>query len=454
MLKFVALCVAWYCSSALTSTSSKTFLNVLDAPATLTIVQFFFVAVWTGSLAQIGSKYRIAWLATMPVRKPDSHIWRTTAPMSLFVLTGHLFSSVATSKIPVSTVHTVKALSPFFTVLAYAFLFGVQYSTKTYISLIPLTLGVMLACSSSFTTNGSVSGLACAMGSTLIFVSQNIFSKKVLFHERNDEPTNKRLDKMNLLFYSSFTAFLLMVPIWLIKESTLVFRSYIPWAVYFELFFNGASHSAQNVLAFTLLSMISPVTYSIASLIKRIFVIIVAIAWFGQPTNMVQACGIALTAAGLWLYDRAKGDVARIERTVEKIESGLTLPVTTSDTTENDLKSNGAVTVNVYESIPTNQKSPHGEPPRPADYSITRDRSSSRTIPRIPTNGVTNTSATQSTPRTSRRQSMINADRQRPRSLSLGQDSSIDEDSGSETGTGIVRPNTAQDVRQPGRKAS
>lgn len=449
MLKFVALCVLWYSSSALTNTSSKTFLNVLDAPATLTIVQFFFVAAWTAILAQLGSAFQLGWLGTVPVRKLDSHVWRSTAPMSLFVLTGHLFSSMATSKIPVSTVHTVKALSPFFTVVAYALLFSVKYSAKTYLSLVPLTLGVMLACSTSFTTNGNLMGLFCSLGSTIIFVSQNIFSKKVLFHERNDEPLNKRLDKMNLLFYSSFMAFALMIPIWLLRESTLVYTEGISWAIAFELFFNGTSHAAQNVLAFTLLSMVSPVTYSIASLIKRIFVIVVAIAWFGQSTNLVQALGICLTAAGLWLYDQAKGDVARIERKVEKIESGITLPMTQEDVSPGGTaeRSSGSL-INTFElakqyQVPSLLDESSGPPVQRTE------RSGSRTIPRISESLQSNSSGTSSIPtRTSRRQSMINADKQRPRSLSLGPDSGIDEDSGGSEESEIVRPSTAQDQKQ------
>ena len=58
--------------------------------------------------------------------------------------------------------------------------------------------------------------------------------------------------------------------------------------------------------------MVSPVTYSVASLIKRVFVIVVAIVWFGNRTTPVQAAGICLTFIGLYLYDRtsdaAKGD--------------------------------------------------------------------------------------------------------------------------------------------------
>lgn len=449
MLKFVVLCILWYSSSALTNTSSKSFLNALDAPATLTIVQFFFVAAWTAFLAQVGSAFQLKWLGTAPVRRPDSHVWRSTAPMSLFVLTGHLFSSMATSKIPVATVHTVKALSPFFTVLAYSLLFNVRYSTNTYLSLIPLTFGVMLACSSSFSTNGSILGMICALGSTLIFVSQNIFSKKILFHEKNDEAINTRLDKMNLLFYSSFLAFVLMVPIWLIQESRLILSSELPFAIFFELFFNGASHAAQNVLAFTLLSMVSPVTYSIASLVKRIFVIVVAIAWFGQPTNMTQACGIIMTAGGLYMYDRAKEDVARIERKVEKLESGMTLPIT-----KEDAAFDGTLGITPVQNTYNDTSSPARTQYLQDPVLKTRERSNSRTVSRVSAiNSQTNTSATEDAPvRTSRRMSMLNG-RDRPRSMSLGRDSGIDEGSGSSDESDIVRPSTAQEQRN-GRKGS
>ena len=67
------------------------------------------------------------------------------------------------------------------------------------------------------------------------------------------------------------------------------------WELVAEFVFNGTVHFGQNIIAFVLLSLVSPVTYSVASLIKRIFVILMAIAWFGNRTTNLQACGIALT---------------------------------------------------------------------------------------------------------------------------------------------------------------
>ena len=55
--------------------------------------------------------------------------------------------------------------------------------------------------------------------------------------------------------------------------------------------FNGTVHFGQNIIAFSLLSVASPVAYSIAGLVKRIFVIVISIIWFGQSTTLLQALG-------------------------------------------------------------------------------------------------------------------------------------------------------------------
>lgn len=228
-----------------------------------------------------------------------------------------------------------KALSPLFTVLAYALLFGVSYSLPTYISLLPLTFGVMLATSVDFSLS-NIFGLFCAFGSTIVFVSQNIFFKKIM--PTNAESTNSsaRLDKINLLFYSSGTAFVLMVPLWLYSDALRILNHTLPPnapSITLYFFLNGCVHFAQNLLAFAILSSTSPVTYSIASLVKRIAVICLAIVWFKQSVHIVQAAGICLTGVGLWMYNNAKRDVEKGEkkmRQVEAIRDGI-LPISLDD---------------------------------------------------------------------------------------------------------------------------
>jgi solute carrier family 35 protein E1 len=221
-----------------------------------------------------------------------------------------------------------------FTVLAYALLFGVSYSLPTYISLFPLTFGVMLATSVDFSLS-NVFGLICAFGSTIVFVSQNIFFKKIM-PTNSESSTSSKLDKTNLLFYSSGTAFVLMVPLWLYSDAWRIVNHVLPPnapSITLYFFLNGTVHFAQNLLAFAILSSTSPVTYSIASLVKRIAVICLAIIWFKQSVHYVQAAGICLTGVGLLMYNNAKRDVEKGEkrmRQVEAIRDGM-LPMSLED---------------------------------------------------------------------------------------------------------------------------
>lgn len=218
--------------------------------------------------------------------------------------------------------HTIKGLSPLFTVLAYRVLFRIRYARATYLSLIPLTLGVMLACSTDFSTN--FWGISASLVAALVFVTQNIFSKK-LFNEASRAEADghvqqsRKLDKLNLLCYCSVGAFMFTAPVWFYTEGVGIIEDM--WqdgeimlsmkkgaldhgALTLEFIFNGVFHFVQNIMAFILLSMLSPVSYSVASLIKRVWVIVIAVIWFRSSTTKIQLVGIALTMVGLYLYDR------------------------------------------------------------------------------------------------------------------------------------------------------
>ena len=232
-----------------------------------------------------------------------------------------------------------------FTVAAYAILFNVSYSPKTYVSLLPLTIGVMLVC--TFDVSGSnFLGLSCAFGSAIIFVSSNIFFKKVM--PSGNQTSAHKLDKLNLLFYSSGMAFVLMIPVWLYYDLPKLMAAYYApkhytylggddeeraaaaHSVMYYFFLNGTVHFAQNIIAFIILSSTSPVTYSIASLIKRVAVICIAILWFAQPVHPIQAFGIAMAFTGLYMYNQAKGDVEKGEHKMRRVEAArdMRLPIT------------------------------------------------------------------------------------------------------------------------------
>ncbi|KAF2084752.1 TPT-domain-containing protein [Saccharata proteae CBS 121410] len=356
-MKIIMLCGFWYATSILSNTSSKAILTAFPKPVTLTLIQFAFVCSWCLLLAWLAKLYpslkvRIPALR-YGIRPPTRDLILTTLPLTMFQIGGHILSSDAMSRIPVSLVHTIKGLSPLVTVLAYRFYFHINYSVSTYLSLIPLTLGVIMACSANF--SGNFIGLLCALGSALLFVTQNIVSKK-LFNEAeqaeqdNAPARNRKPDKLNLLCYSSGLAFLITAPLWLFSEGIGIIGDFLYDAsidlqvrpgsldhgrLALEYIFNGSFHFGQNLVAFVLLSMVSPVTYSVASLIKRVFVIVFAIVWYGNKMTGVQAVGIALTFLGLYLYDRTRDNKAdrkaKLLQTLPGAKNESLLPLSSLD---------------------------------------------------------------------------------------------------------------------------
>ena len=320
----VVLCLLWYLSSALSSNTSKGLMSrrkvpggdahaerlpaLFPYPITLTLVQFVFV----NALCYAGTRRRLLGDLVLAPRLVPLTVQRVreVGQISVFNVIGHALGSVAISRVPVSMVHTIKALSPLFTVLAYAYFFNVSYPRHTYVSLAPLILGVVLACSTLSTSGDDIVGFGAALGSTFIFVAQNIYSKKLL------KPANagtagvpEKMDKVNILFYSSACSIVLMLPVSLYYDAPRMaapdaprFTAHVLWLITA----NGIVHFAQNLLAFQVLAHVSPVTYSIANLFKRVFVILLAIVWFWQPVTALQWLGIGLTFVGLYMYNNNK----------------------------------------------------------------------------------------------------------------------------------------------------
>ena len=100
-VQFVFLCALWYTTSALSSNTGKVIMLEFRYPITLTFVQFGFVAAYC--LLFMSPVVRFSKL-----RRPNKAIIHNTLPMGVFQVGGHIFSSMAISRIHVSTVHTIK----------------------------------------------------------------------------------------------------------------------------------------------------------------------------------------------------------------------------------------------------------------------------------------------------------------------------------------------------------
>lgn len=315
--KLVFLCGLWYLSSAISSNLSKSILQVFNYPVSLTMVQFMYAALFSAALVLLCTQFSSLaralpknTVSTAGLVGPTRAVLQCTAPMACFQIVGHIFSHSATSQIPVSLVHAIKSLSPMLTVCVYATLFRVKYNGSTYLALVPLTLGVIMACSAEFRARPMP--IFYAFMSCVVFVSQNIWSKKLLTSGSfSAGSVEHKLDKVSIIQWCAVVGFAGTLPIWLLSDGYRALASGFRLqnggtfgGLLFLTALNGFSHFCQNLLSFTILGSISTVSYSIASLLKRVFVMSAAIVWFGQKVSKTQGYGITLTFVGLYIYDR------------------------------------------------------------------------------------------------------------------------------------------------------
>ncbi|AEY98227.1 FAFR543Cp [Eremothecium gossypii FDAG1] len=353
-LKVTVTCLVWYVTSSVSSNLSKAILHEFPHPVGLTELQFLTNGLMClGFLVLVNYLHRPSWKATWVSQNmrnfPDGILPPylngsfceciqqrflvvdrkaviATLPMGMFQFMGHFTSYKATSLIPVSLVHSVKSLSPIVTLCWYRFAKKKQFHRITYCTMLPLVAGVILISSpsgGSKSVGASVEDLRLVLGlffaavSMAIFVSQNLFAKSILtVRKRELLPSQKslaglggaspfQLDKITILFYCSCIGFLLMLPVFLVGEAfaaSSVFAD-ISLRVLCLMGVYGFTHFLQAMLAFQLIGMLSSVNYSIASIMKRVVVIGVALTWESQLSSR-QLLGLVMTVIGLYGYDK------------------------------------------------------------------------------------------------------------------------------------------------------
>jgi len=287
-LKFLLCVIVWYTCSSLTNNSDKVILNELNYPATLTYFQFLLAVPFS-----LLFSYIFGFVKLLPL---SSKVMKIALPLCFFRILGHVSASVSLALVPVSYAHTVKSLGPLFSVILSRIILGTTFSNLTYISLIPLISGVILATSGDI--NFNLWGTIAALFSIFILTLQSIYSKKLFVAQAMDEA--------NLLYHSSMLSALIMTPFWLLVEAPAIPWSTISGEMYVYIILNGLTQYGQCIFAFFVVALVSPVTYSIASLCKRIFVIVLAFIWFQNPISPLSGFGICVTFFGLWLYHQSR----------------------------------------------------------------------------------------------------------------------------------------------------
>lgn len=118
---------------------------------------------------------------------------------------------------------------------------------------------------------------------------------------------------LRLLFVLGRLALFLFLPVWAICDlKNLIAESLstesISYKVLGLLLLDGTLNWIQNIVAFSVMSIVTPLTYAVANASKRIFVIAVTLFILGNPVTGLNIFGMTLAILGVFCYNKAKYD--------------------------------------------------------------------------------------------------------------------------------------------------
>lgn len=235
---------------------------------------------------------------------------------------------VSLKHVAASFTETIKASAPFFTVIIAYLMLGEKTSLLVLATLIPVAGGLVLASSAELSFN--LVGFSAAVATNIIECVQNVFSKGLLASEYTAG---------QLQFYTSLTALMIQAPLlaynWLSSPpaASLASGAGAGGALQAEgnatmasaefsghnmlpavssgslvaiLWIDGVLYHLQSVVAYVVMSYLSPVTVSVVNTLKRAMLIWISVQVFGNQVTPLSMVGTAICLFGALGYNYAK----------------------------------------------------------------------------------------------------------------------------------------------------
>lgn len=323
--RLVAIVFGWFLCSVITEVFDKHIMNRLGAP--LTLCTWKFVASIPCGVAAVfafGSK-PLASLRLMLVRVVVLRV----LPLAAMIVGAKLFTYISYGRVPLSTAQIVKAATPIVTVLMTRFFLGERFGLQSYLSLLPIAMGVCLAVGVDIDFN--VLGVLAALASCVFAAGQAVYMKALLNREHMrallSGAESHAFDALTLNLLCAVCCSSLLLPLWLGVQAGLVPTALdggrlflgggLSRAVVRETarhgvrlwtaFFVGAlTQYGQSMCAYLFVEAVSPATYQVIGTARKPFIVLVAVVCFRKLISPLNLLGIALAFAGVFWYQYAR----------------------------------------------------------------------------------------------------------------------------------------------------
>lgn len=297
---------AWYICSMLTLFLNKTILSRPDGDEyVLGITQMLSTATYGGIkvfgprlLATFNKERGTASDQLTEKQYGGASFYRNMVLVGIMRGATVILGLVSLSHVAVSFTETIKASAPIFTVLFARLMLGEKTSWQVNVALIPVMGGLMI-CSATELSFDMI-GFLAAVTNNVIDCVQNVFSKKLLL---------SGMTPVGLQFYTSLAAAVIQMPILVYKIMPhLLDQAAIPMSseMMWMLFLDGIFYHTQSVTAYYTMSLLSPVSQSVANTAKRAILIILSILWFSNAVTVWNVTGVFIVVFGVFAYNYAR----------------------------------------------------------------------------------------------------------------------------------------------------
>lgn len=231
-----------------------------------------------------------------------------------------VLGNVSLRYIPVSFNQAIGATTPFFTaVLAFVVQQRIE-SPITYLTLVPVVVGVVVATQAEPLFN--MIGFCAAVAATVARAFKSVLQGALLSSEE------EKIDSQNLLRYMAPTAACLLLPVALIFEGPRLWAldpTYFTWSLWGLLVLNACTAYFVNLTNFLVTKYTSALTLQVLGNAKGAVAVAVSVAIFKNPLTVPSVVGYAITLAGVVAYSEQKRRSKAREASLPRDAPGATL---------------------------------------------------------------------------------------------------------------------------------